>query len=255
MISNINAEINRHQFPIGSVVYFVEMNKLGQYRVKFGIVEENYMTEIAVQLYEQKDTRHVNGIPIKEFPNITKWYKLPKHWCWDTKLFEITMDAPPAEMLHLKMNRVDDIFKAIDLGYLVKVQENEHCTIESEIDMKYGYRIRKRSPSYGEHHPYYISLPLYKAYKTYEDAKKWIEEYEKECKRISELSDYDWSVEQIDRHLDRMENIFQLTKEKKQEYRDFLLSHDDVENIEARIFNGHLEWKYCKNKTWMTINF
>lgn len=252
----MNTEINRHQFPIGSVVYFVEMNKyLHRYTVQYGIVEENYTREIAVQLYEPKDARRVNGIPIKEFPNTTKWYKLPKNWSWDTKLFEVTTDAPPAEMLDLKMNRINDIFKAIDMEYLVKVQENEHCTVESEIDNKYGYRIRKRLPSYGEHYPYYISLPLHKAYKTYEEAKNWIEKYEKECKRISELSDYDWSVEQIDHNLDRMEKIFALTKEKKQEYRDFLLNHDDVENIEVRIFNGHLEWKYCKNKTWMTINF
>ena len=71
-----------------------------------------------------------------------------------------------------------------------------------------------------------------------------------ELERQANLSDLEWSIEQIDHNLDRA--IF-LSDENKKEVRKFLMSQDRVEDIETRIYMGQLQWKYENNRRWVNI--
>ena len=74
-----------------------------------------------------------------------------------------------------------------------------------------------------------------------------------EFTRQANLSDYDWSVEQIDKTLNRWKKFVDASDKEVEQYRDWLLSMDNVEDIETRISNGNIQWKYWKNKKWNYI--
>ena len=98
-----------------------------------------------------------------------------------------------------------------------------------------------------------ISVKPDKVYETYEEALKEKNEYEAEFRRIQNLSDLDWSVEQIDNTLERWAGVYCVPDTIKNKYREFLLSLSDLENVEVRIFNKDIQWKYWRNSRWRNI--
>ena len=246
--------LNDKKLPVGSVGYFVERSNQPpyDYYVHYGIIEEHYATEIAMKLYELKDVRIIDGVPIKEFKTPTRWMKLPKGWTYNTKLFTIEYgeyEYPPRDY---NITKPEDILQAIADGVLVKVEDNDHAQIEAEIDSKNGYRIVRKYP------PYHwdrtdIWLRYDKVYATYDEAKAVVDSIEAEFKRQSELSDYDWSLEQIDRTINRCVGMYLITKEQGEEFRQRLIDMGNIEEIETRIFGGGLQWKYWKAAKWKTM--
>lgn len=67
------------------------------------------------------------------------------------------------------------------------------------------------------------------------------------------MSDYDWSVEQIDKSLNHYCKIRSINDKEKQAIRDFILYQKDVEDIEVRGISDGFQWKYWKNKRWNTV--
>ena len=90
-------------------------------------------------------------------------------------------------------------------------------------------------------------------YFTYEEAKKEVEDNIAEFHRQANLSDYDWSVEQIDKTLNLWKRLSDSSENEVKQYRDWLLGMSNVEDIEVRLFGGNIQWKYWKNKRWMNI--
>ena len=244
-------EINRKEIPIGSIVYFISVNKQGYKIIKYGTVEEHYTSEICVQLYDFCERRIINGIPVEDIQTPTKWKKLPQGWNYGTRLFELDYRPLPENTKNLKPNNPNDILKAIEEGILVKVQTIDYGRIEATIDKEKGWRLERKYD--GEYHPFYVSLNFHKVYKTYEEAQAVLDAEIAEFKRQSELSDYDWAVEQIDKELKRWAYMYSISEEEKQRYRDRILSLNKVEDIEIRIFHGSIQWKYWGKKRWMNI--
>jgi len=137
------------------------------------------------------------------------------------------------------------------LGYLVKADKIFDGQIDTDIT-KEGYRIKKCYPQY-IYNIIHMSVASNKVYFTYEEAKKEVEDYLAELKRQSELSDYDWSVEEINKQLERWSCIFSIPEDVKNNYREWLLKLDNVEDLVIRIHNGEIQWKYDKNKKWRNI--
>lgn len=199
-------DINRKEIPVGSVVYFVDKFKYKipghTYGVSFGIVEEHYTSEICLQLIEPKDTRLINGVPILECPCVGPWHKLPNGWTCDTKLFE----ESNSESLKLPdIKDPQDILNAYKSGVLVNVQDNPHSRAETEIDKYCGWRIVIRAEPTPRS---YVSVPFHEIYRTYDEAKAVVDEEYAEFDRQASLSDYEWSVEQIDRTLSHWAYIY-----------------------------------------------
>ena len=130
-----------------------------------------------------------------------------------------------------------------------------HGEICSEIT-KDGWRIHKGYPQdWGINRtPNHTTVTCSKVYRTYDEAQKEVDEHIAEYKRQAALSDYDWSVEQIDKVLGYYKNIYDLTNSEVKQYRDWILAQDDIENIEVRIHFGNLEWRnWMKHKRWHGI--
>lgn len=79
--------------------------------------------------------------------------------------------------------------------------------IETEIT-KEGWRLAVRYPFSITKKPENQTILCYKLYRTYKEAKKEVDENIDEFIRQSNLTDYDWSVEKIDKNLLRWKNVY-----------------------------------------------
>lgn len=243
------------KFQSGDVVYWVERRRHSpyEYYVNYGIVDEEFSDAVCAERLHIRDNRYINDIPYKEFPSVTKWQKLPKGWTYNTELFEMEWRNNDWAVLNtLRIDNPEDIKKALELGILVYLKDYDQTVPHSEVSNKLGWRVRKEHDNSSYIYPY-ISLQKDNAFKTYEEAKAVIDAQEAEWKRQSELTDEEWSIEQIDHDLQRWAKIYSKSPEEVQKVRDFLLGMDKIEDIETRIFGGDFQWKYWKNKKWRTI--
>lgn len=243
------------KFQPGDVVYWVERHKASNYDyyVDFGIVDEEFSDAVCVERVHIRDNRYIDGISYKEFPQYTKWNKLPKGWTYNTQLFEMEWRNNDWPLLTtLKIDNPDDIKTALEKGILVYLKDYDQTVPHSEVDKKLGWRIRKKHDDSVYKYPF-ITLQKDNAFKTYTEAQAVIDAQEAEWKRQSELTDEEWSIEQIDHDLQRWAKIYSKSPEEMQRVRDFLLGMDKIEDIETRVFGGDFQWKYWKNKKWRTI--
>lgn len=220
------------------------------------MVDEQFSDAVCIDYLSLRETRLVDGIPINDFVSESRERKLPKGWTWNTKLFDITYeDKPQEETDFLRQATIDNpeaIKLAYQKGYMVKDKTKFWGIIEAEVS-KDGFRVVKKYPYY-QHHCCHTSVRPDKVYFTYEEAKKEYDAYYAELKRQSELTDYEWSVEQIDKTLDRWKGISGSTEKEVQVYREWILNMDKVEDIEVRISGGCLQWKYWDKKKWHNID-
>ena len=243
------------KFNSGDVVYWVARHKWSaDMYVDFGIVTEEFSDAVCADRLHIYDNRYINSIPYKDFLDVTEWHKLPKGWTYNTILFEV--ERKPKEghdlLKDLHVTNPKDIKYALENGFLVRLQDYDQTVPHSEVDKKLGWRIRKEYDDSVYKYPH-VTLQKDNAFKTYAEAQAVIDAQEAEWKRQSELTDEEWSVEQIDNDLQRWAKIYDKSPEEVQKVRDFLLGMDKIEDIETRVFGEDFQWKYWKNKKWRTI--
>lgn len=240
------------KFNSGDIVYWCH-RRGHEYSVHYGMVDEQFSDAVIIDYLDCRERRIVNGIPMDKFENESHYKKLPKGWTYDTKLYEITYDdlTQAEKEFVLDVKNPDCLKEAYSKGYLVKDSTIFHGIIESEIT-KEGYRIVKKYPMYN-HHIDHTSIRPDKLYFTYEEAEREVNDNIAEFKRQSALSDYDWSVEQIDKTINRWKNYHDASDKEVEAYHNWLVGMENVEDIETRIFGGEIQWKYWKNKRWNNI--
>ena len=245
-------EKHRKRFNQGDIVYWCSQNG-HKYSVKYGMVDEEFSDAVYVDYIVPRERRLVNGIPIVDFTD-DKYKKLPKGWNYNTRLYEITYEelAEEEKEFVIDIKNPENLRLAYEKGYFVKDKEIFHGKIDEEIT-KDGYRIVKRFPMFTCHIAY-TTVKRHKLYFTYDEANKEVESNIKEFYRQANLSDYEWSVEQIDNTLHYLQGIKGLTDNEIKQYRDWILSLKNVEDIEVRLSGGNLQWKYWKNKKWNYID-
>ena len=241
----------------GDIVYLCHSEGCGRYCVKFGMVDEQFSDAVIIDYIVPRERRLVNGIPIDKFESETKYRKLPKGWSYDTQLYELTYEPWTAKEIALNdkwatiIKTPSKLKELYNNGILVKDSTIFHGKIEADIT-KEGFRIRKYYPMW-EHHIDSVSIVPYKVYFTFDEAEKEVQENIAEFDRQAALSDYEWSVEQIDKTLHRYKMIADVSDNEIQQYREWLLNMSNVEDIETRIFNGNVQCKYWTKKRWNYI--
>lgn len=239
-------------FPIGSIVYYVKDGGLdypGRYYVSWGTVIEHFTGQVSLQLYEMYDDRMIDGIPVRRFYTPTEWRKLPKNWSYDTTLFEIT-HSKDFSSVDMKRHDPEYLSSLINDGILVKSQEKDYAQFETEISKSKGWRIVRK---YEKMRSPYVTLKITDVYAAYEEAQAVIDDIHAEWKRQASLSDYDWSVEQIDNTLNIWSRIHHIDEETIRRYRNWILQLDRVEDVEVRAISSGVQWKYVNNKRWNNI--
>ena len=101
-----------------------------------------------------------------------------------------------------------------------------------------------------EHHICSVRVFADKLYLDYESAKKEVDLHIADFTRQAALSDRDWSIEQIDKTLKLYQKYSDCSELEIKRYHDYFCSLLKVEDVETRVHNGHIQWKYWKNKRW-----
>lgn len=249
------ADIPSERFYKGDIVYWCDGTE-GKYKVKFGMVNEQWHDGyVWIDFLFPKERRLVNGIPIDDFKSEDRYKKLPKGWSYDTRLYEITYETLSEEDKQAVCDiRDPKSIKALyDKGYLVKDETLFWGEIRAEITAN-GYRIRKAYPMW-EHHIENITLHWLKIRRTYEEAQAEVDAKMAEFYRQASLSEYDWSLEQIDKVLNEWKHYNDASDEEVRTYRDEFLKMDKLEEVEARTYAKAVQWKRIDNKKWNTMIF
>lgn len=247
-------EVNAKKYSVRDLVYFID--PYDKHKFDWGIVSDIYSDGYCLDLYELRDIRTVEGVPIAEYDFDQPKRKLPKGWSWDTDLVHLGEDPKWVKIMKGEKftYEEDNLCHLIDIGLLVRpYSQDKACDVESDIE-KDGYTIKKTRWHYrGPKRSQYAIVHPFNVYATWQEAQAVVDAYEAELKRQAELSDYDWSVEQIDKALDRWHGMYEHSKAECKAIRDFLLSQKNVEDIAVRIISEGFQWKYEKNKKWMTV--
>lgn len=238
------------RFTKDQVVYWHRQNG-NVHCVGWGIVDEEFSDAVCIDLLEPYENRSViignePPVPIDNFPEYTKLYKLPKNWTYSTELVKIVWGEYPE--INIDITNPYSVESAYKSGYLVKASTKFHGTIQTDITRE-GWRAFKEY----SHNVNYVSVKRHQVYPTYEEAKAEVDAYNAELDRQASLSDYEWSVEQIDKTLNRWAKLYGVPEYQKKAYRDWILDLKNVEDIEVRLSGGSVQWKYWKNKKWKTI--
>ena len=272
--------INRKHIPIGNVGYYVDVGRYDEEteygfvekikrKVFFGIVEEHCAKEICLQLIEPKDIRLFNGTPIIDLPKVSEWIPLPKG---RERVDCDTINVTTSEVLDLNIDikNPQAILDAYHSSILVNIQDQESwANIRAEDWHDYNfhgegklsgklapertYRMLKEF-SLHMYHPYYKVLPFFDVYATYNEAKMVADTINVENKRKTNLSPYDYSVEEIDKTLDLFCGYKFYDEELKTAIRKKLLSLDNVEDLHTRIYGDQLQYRYEKQKSWKNVS-
>jgi len=242
------------RFEIGQVVYWHEQNG-NDHSVGWGLVDEVFHDVICINIIEPRENRVIvtpeGKIPIDELPPVTRWYKLPKGWTYNTQLFDIEYAHYDGDDSVIDITNPENILDLYKRGLLVNASTRFHGSLETEIS-KEGWRIAKKHPA-GYDRKTHTSIYPFKCFDNYKNAKADVDAYEAELRRQASLSDYEWSVEEIDKVLNRWAKLYGEPDDIKNRYREWLLSLKDVEDIEVRCSGGAIQWKYWKNKRWNNI--
>ena len=241
------------RFKNGDIVYWCHQNG-HNYSVKLGMVDEQFSDVVCMDYLSPIENRKVNGIPIDEFKNEDRYKKLPKGWTYNTRLFEMTYDDVSDGDLNKYINGLmdsDGIKRLYDKGLLVKDCTKFHGVVEEEIT-KDGYRVIKKYPMW-HNHISNVSVRSDKVYFTYDEAQQEVDEHIAEFNRQANLSEYEWSLEQIEKTINRYIFIQGETDKVRERYKDLFINMSNLEDIETRIFDGNIQWKYWKNKRWSNI--
>jgi len=244
------------ELPVGAIVFYIKQHGMKK-KIMWGKIADRYPHQIVLELFDVFESRLINGIPYNEFVPDERYQKLPKGWSYDTKLYDQSYKEIPAEMWEtfrkfsgFASYNPQDIQKVIDVGYFVPVSTIDYSHIEVDYQNHVGFRLVKKMYR-DEYHPTNITLNYQDVYDNYNDAEKVVEQHEEEMRIESEMSDFEWSIYQIDHELNR---AFNMTENQRMKCREMILSMDNVEDIEVRVFSGCIQWKYWKNKRWNNIN-
>ena len=145
----------------------------------------------------------------------------------------------------------EQILAAYNAGIIVKDETLFHGKIEADIT-KEGYRIVKRYPMF-PYHPTNTSVRPDRVYHRYEDAKAEQDAYREELLRQANLSDRDWSLEQIDKTIWQWRDLHNAPVEEVNRYHNWFAEMDRVEDIETHLSMGQIVWRYYDKKKWNFI--
>ena len=248
------------RFKKGDIVYWCQYIQ-GKCEIHYGMVDTQFSDAVCIDLLVPKDFRTIEGIPIKDWKPDNRVRKLPKNWTYDTVLFEYgyTDDASKISDKYKRLDITDktQIIEAYNEGWLVKSIDNCHCHIETAINKGTYTLERKFDKNYGYAAHYQginiISVSPPKVYCTYQEALDEKLEYETEFQRVQNLTDLEWSIEQIDKTLNHWSGLYHIPNKQKDLYREFIMNLSDLENVEVRINAGDIQWKYWRNKRWNNI--
>lgn len=238
---------DRKRYNHGDIVYVLERIPYdGDFSIKTCMVDEEFSDRVALVFVSPKDSRLINGIPIYDFQP-TRRKKLSRYWEAEA-LYYLTYDYDLDEAANkIKINDKKAIKKGIENGVLVV--DTPRLSIQTDID-KDGYSVFVQRVNRDRTSGMYYRHEIYD---TYEEALKAKEANMAELKRQSELTDEEWAKEHIEETISRYVKLYDISYKEVERIKDMIYGLDKIEDVDVRIANGFIQWKYYNKKRWNTV--
>ena len=247
--------MNMNKFKENDIVYVIRKTHTDYKKyVELGIVSCVSENNVRVEFLSLRERRTINGVNINDWSD-DKWHKLPKGWDKTSDLYEADTepweDGVEEELKSVSIKDKDKIKDLYNRGIMTELYKTFTGSIQVEIDSHHGYRIyqswiydnKLKGATY-----HYTNV-----YNTFDEAYEVIEEYEAELIRQSELTDEEWSLEQIDNEINYWKSITNASPQEVMIVRNYILSQGDVVELECKHFRDGLKWKKEKQKRWNPI--
>ena len=240
------------EYKNGDVVYFRDGDV-----ILVGVVDV-YISErdlYYIDLIQLADHRYVDGIPIQDLPFESEWRKLPKGWTYNTELFSIEDRVPDYEVKRRKELRwtvPEDVRTALREGVCVLSKNVFHGVVEAQVDRQKGFRVVKKYPhwtlNYGQPNKKYRRVPSCDVCSNYCDALDRLSAIKAERERVQNLSDDEWSWEEIEKVLKRVGTEY------ADRCRKFFRTLTDIADVEIKVVDGAVHWRRFEKRTkWAPV--
>lgn len=279
---------NDRRFKKGDIVFFIRSN---QGVIDWGEVEGVFSDRNVLNLYELRDRRTVEGIPIGKYefnPEQSDLRKLPSDFLkeydnlksgedengvWQSseyrkdlkskELFEEGESYLEGEQEWLKKPayNVDVIREGIDKGfYVLPSSQDKELHAVTEVS-KNGWRIvpvheqpQVWTMNYLQplkRRSNYASVPFYQTYATYEEAEYFIKQYRAELERQSNLTDYEFDMEHL-------EHVLELCNLNTDDEKDIIRKvvgkmFRDGKDIDMKNSSGRFLWRKSGMAKWTEV--
>lgn len=239
------------------VVYWIErlyrwpgsQSIANEYTVQYGLLREICPDVIVVERLDIDWRREIDGTPIEDFVTPSEWRKLPKGWSWNTRLFTIANGLIPEQLNEYIVTRPEDVLRAYHDGVLKRVADIDYSKFSTEIT-KQGWRI-VRDIYQTEYHPMSATLSWHEAYDNGKDAYAEANRLNKELAQTADMTDHEFNVFDMDNMLN---SVPWHAPEIREQYREFLLSLSDFDDLEFRYSTTEgIQWKHWKKRKWNSI--
>ena len=254
--------IDRREIKEGQIVFFLERHNMSphDFYIGYGVVDFYSCTDVCVDWLGFKDNRIVVTLdgkrtPFTEFKNDMEYRKLPKGWTYNTKLYDIEYDDSDDEIKKeiLSIKGLDkQVREAYNRGILVKKTLIDYESIDAFVD-KDGYKLSRKLPMWTQHRT--GSTYRYdELFATSDEAKKALDDYKAEQTRKANLSDREYTLEDIHKTVNRHKTVYRASDEYYKNVLDFFENRcDNVEDVDVRIYGGVIQWKYYNKKKWNSL--
>ena len=242
-------ENGERDFKRGDMVFVVTPD---DYKVRFGIIDE-YAGHgfYHVDYVGLKDCRLIDGVPIDEI-DLSRVYKLPKKWSYDTQLFEQTYSPDHKRITDYLRHTTDDkLAYAYKNGDLVKLKNRFNGYISTDVD-KSTYTLKrvysddiKKSDKIPRNHIFLSSISATTCAKIIKD------KIERDNRYLAEMTDEDYSWYEINRVFERAG----LRPDEKAEICAKIATMKElkpIEDLESRVFNGKIQFT-TKDGKWADV--
>ena len=216
---------------------------------------DNKSNTYIVDYLVNTDNRVCNNIPINDFTS-TDWIRVEnKHRNLDPQKLHILYDIVTYKKIDNNdycMMCSDDIERLYNKGLLIKKLNKINWYIDFQLEKRglvLYYRFKKVIPhwtqTYSDDNTTFCEVSENDFFITYHDAlerkDKLVEEYENLLKKENSISDYDYSIMEIDKVLSKL-NDNNIHKEIK----NYIINNvDNIENFEIKIGeNNNIYYRY-----------
>lgn len=237
----------------GDIVWWIDRNVSDKYKIHMGVLDyvddwnRVHIDKLVPKVECIVHDPHWGTIFLEDIPRTEKRFKLPKDFNWDTSMWNIEYNRVNIER-NPNETQWEYYIRCFEKGELIKAQDSFYDLYNIYIDIsKEGYRYVIESKNYSPRAHEYIN----KVFSIYEEAQAYANEQNTEILRQCNLSDYDWSLEQIENRIGMWSKMYGKSATEAQiALFKAIDGKVDIEDVDIRIFNRNLEWKHWKNKRW-----
>lgn len=231
--------------------------------INLGVTDKGWENEesVFIDYIEFKETRvisseYIKPTPIDQFHTEQEWHKLPKHWDLHNDLFTISYDLSDEDRkkLHnIRYGYPDEIMDGLREGVLVPAIEKFRGEVNTEIDHD-RWRVYKRYPNwtlrYGMPSPIGITKNRDEVFDNYSDAKTFLNKYLEDKKSEEEMTDLEWSIEQIKKCIKK----HTVCEEDADAIWNLVKDFSRLEDLDFRFCNNKFQYKYFPEmKEWKDL--